>query len=231
GMHRYYIEDLSIRDYLLEGSSPYRINICGSEISDASWGNFVCKVVRLLLKNFPERRDHLIAFNVQWGNADIFSSSERTNFKWVDDNIYMNCNQTALHLCWLLQDLLDYFDINRSNLKMLIHKPVNSEPKKIKAHIESVFIIGFKSYLCRTHPNTSEASAEKVIQNIQRILNPMLVKNSRFDSNFFLFDDFQRLSKYISKVQEYMSNRLNYADRDKKILNKCLKYLKDFYTL
>lgn len=38
GQKRYYIEDLSKRDYSLENTTPYQIDILGNVVEEHSWG-------------------------------------------------------------------------------------------------------------------------------------------------------------------------------------------------
>ncbi len=41
GKRRYYIEDLTERDYTLENTTPYQLEILGHAIEEHSWGNLL----------------------------------------------------------------------------------------------------------------------------------------------------------------------------------------------
>ncbi len=147
GKRRYYIEDLTERDYSLENTTPYQLDILGRAIEEHSWGNLLCRTTELLLDLFPEYREKLLEFKCPWTKAQMFSLEEKTNYKPINGGFYINCNHTALHSCWFLQDLLDYFKIDKSSVSFLIHRPSSAEPKKVKDYVEQRFKRNFADYI------------------------------------------------------------------------------------
>ena len=77
----------------------------------------------------------------------MFSFEARTNFKLLKSGVYINCNHTALHACWFLQDLLDFFGIDKSTVSFLIHRPSSAEPKKVKDYVEKRFKKNFAEFI------------------------------------------------------------------------------------
>ena len=148
GFRRNYVENLSERDYTLEGCTPYQIIINDVVLEDGSWGDILCKLATYLLDQFPEKMDSIEEFRAPWTKTAMFSSTKKTNFKPIGANLFLNCNHTALHSCWLVQDLLDYFGIKKNDVRMLIHRPSSAEKSELKQHIEKLFLIGFKKYIC-----------------------------------------------------------------------------------
>lgn len=228
GKRRYYIENLSERDYSLENTTPYQIEILGNVIEEGSWGILLCRVANLLLKLFPEHLKNITDFRCPWSKAAMFSTEARTNFKPIDNNLYLNCNHTALHSCWFIQDLLDYFNVDKSSVHFLIHRPCSAEPKSVKEYIEKRFKNGFVDFLCLKYGKTTEY-AQKVIRNIDKYLNPMLVKISKSYTNLFLFDDTAIMQNYVKKIREIISQKITYDDKTKKILNRYLDYIVGYY--
>lgn len=125
---------------------------------------------------------------------------------------------------------MDYFGIEKSEVKMLIHRPCIAEPQELKQHIEREFKRGFKKYIIVQYEKPDDY-AEKVIKNIEKYLNPMLDNISKSYPNFFLFDDVTIASGYIKKVKEIIEGNLKYDDKTKKVLYKYLKYLLNYYKL
>ena len=230
GFKRYYKENLTERDYRLESTTPYQIVIGTTVLEDGAWGDMICKVVSYLLDQYPERRADIESFRCPWTKTAMFSTTKKTNFKYLDADLYVNCNHTALHSCWFIQDIMDYIGIEKSEVKMLIHRPCIAEPQELKQHIEREFKRGFKKYIIVQYEKPDDY-AEKVIKNIEKYLNPMLDNISKSYPNFFLFDDVTIASGYIKKVKEIIEGNLKYDDKTKKVLYKYLKYLLNYYKL
>lgn len=228
GKRRYYIEDLTERDYSLENTTPYQLEIFDHAIEEHSWGHLLCKTAELLLDLFPEYNDKIISFRCPWSKAQMFSFEARTNFKLLKSGIYINCNHTALHACWFLQDLLDFFGIDKSTVSFLIHRPSSAEPKKVKDYVEKRFKRNFAEFIKSEYGKPDEY-AEKVIRMIEKYLNPMLAKISKSYTNLFLFDDNATLYNYIKKIREQINSSLQFNDKGKYALNKYLDLLVKYY--
>lgn len=168
GKRRYYIEDLTERDYALENTTPYQIEILGNVIEENSWGLLLCKVSNLLLGLYPEYIEAITSFRCQWTKSVIFSTEQKTNYKPIDYNLFLNCNHTALHSCWLLQDILDYFQIDKAGVRFLIHRPCSAEPEKVKGYIEKRFKNGFLDFICSKY-NKSKENAKKSLAILKNI--------------------------------------------------------------
>ncbi len=224
---RYYIEDLAERDYSLENTTPYQIEIFNNIIEESSWGGLLCKVTNLCIEKSPRPIDELLNFSVQWTKASIFSENAKTNYKLLDLGVYLNCNHTALHSCWLLQDLLDFYGIDKSSVRLLIHRPCSAEPTKVKEYISKRFKSGFSAFLLEKH-QLSEEISQKILLNIEKHLNPILAKVSKSYTNFFLFDDNTTLYNYSKRVREIIA-KSKYEERSKKVLNTYLDFILEYY--
>lgn len=229
GKRRYYVEDLTQRDYSLENTTPYQLELLGHPIEEHTWEILLCTVTQLLLEIFPDYKEKILTFRCNWSKAAMFSLDPKTNYKSICQGLYMNCNHTALHACWFLQDLLDFFNIDKASVSFLIHRPSSAEPARVKEYIEKRFKRNFASYICFKY-NKPEEYAEKVIRVIEKYLNPMLSKISKSYTNFFLFDDNVTLNNYVKKVREKINMSFKLEEKNKKVLNKYLDYLIRYYS-
>lgn len=228
GTRRYYIEDLTSRDYVLEGTTPYQMKIYDIFIEEKSWGALICKVLEILLEKNSKYLYKICDFRCPWSKAIMISKKPKTNFKKLTQNLYVNCNHTALHSCWFIQDLLDYFNVDKASVYFLIHRPSGAEPKEVKEYIEKRTKRRFSYYL-QERFKKDENRANKIINNIDKYLNRILRNQSRSHVNFFLFDDKNILYNYIQKVRNIIDIESKYDERTKKILNKYLDYILTFY--
>lgn len=230
GFRRNYMEDLSERDYTLEGCTPYQIIINDVVLEDGSWGDILCKLAIYLLDQFPEKMDSIEEFRAPWTKTAMFSSVKKTNFKSIGANLFLNCNHTALHSCWLVQDLLDYFGVKKSDVRLLIHRPSSAEKGELKQHIEKLFLIGFKKYIC-SETLKEQDYADKVVNNITKFINPVLCNMSKSYQNIFLFDDLAVASGYIGKLKNTIKQSFKYDEKAKKVLCKYLTLLQNYYKM
>ncbi len=225
---RYYIEDLSKRDYTLENTTPYQIDILGHVIDEHTWIRLIQKIVELLLSIFPDFKNKIVDFQCPWSKAKMITNEPRTNYRPIADGLYVNCNHTALHSCWMIQDLLDFFGVDKSTVSFLIHRPSGAEPKHVIEYIENRFKRNYALFIQRK-TNKGEEYSDKVIRLTEKYLNPKLRKVSKSYTNLFLFDDNTTLSNYVNKIREMIAVDMKLDEKAQRVLNKCLDYLVEFY--
>ena len=228
GKRRYYIEDLSIRDYKLENTTPYQLSIKEKIIVATSWGKMLCDMVNYLLEINPLEKETLLDFRSTWTKSAMFAALPKTNHKILSNGLYLNCNHTALHSCWLLQDLLALFSVNVSDVTLLIHRPCSAEPTNVKQYIEDRFKKGMVEYL-QAEQHLSEQDANAIVTVIARYLNPTLGTISRSYTNFFLFDDAATLYNYVKKVRDKIDQSPTFKLEAKKLFSLALDYLVKYF--
>lgn len=226
GLKRYYVEDLTDRDYILENTTPYMITLLDKTIEDHSWGSMLVKVVDLLLEYVQKSKEELISFKTNRCNKSIFSFEPKVNCKPLKCGLFLDCNNTAQLSCWLLQDILDFFEIDRAKVQFIIHRTPAAEPKEVKNHIRSDFEKGFKKYLIEFHQKSYDET--ETIINIIEKLNKVLANQSPSYNDFFLFDEYQYAYNYCKKVKDLLESRLPYNDRRKYI--EALEYIVKYYS-
>lgn len=228
GKRRYYVEDLSIRDYQLENTTPYQLSIKDKIMIATSWGQMLCDMVNYLLEIYPLEKETLLDFRSTWTKSAMFAALPKTNHKILSNGLYLNCNHTALHSCWLLQDLLALFSVNISDVTLLIHRPCSAEPSNVKKYIEDRFKKGMVEYL-QVDQGLSEQDANAIVTVIARYLNPTLGTISRSYTNFFLFDDAATLYNYVKKVRDKINQSPTFKLEAKKLFNLALDYLVKYF--
>ena len=228
GKKRYYIEDLTKRDYNLENTTPYQLSVYDRIIVATSWGKLLTDTVNYLCELNDYDNETLLHFRTEWTKAEIFVTVSKTNHRQLANGLYLNCNHTALHSCWLLQDLLKLFSVELSGVTLLIHRPCSAEPENIKQYIEKRFKKGMIEYLITEH-QASEQTANTIVTAIAKYLNPMLATISRSYNNFFLFDDEATLYNYVKKVRDKVNGAPNLKFEGKKLLNVSLDYLVKYF--
>lgn len=227
---RYYLQDLTVRDYILENSTPYILRFNDYEFRETTWIELLRNLAAYLITEYPDKILKIYDFQTKWSKAIIFSNKQRTNFRKINENLYINGNHTALHSCWLVQDLLEYFNINTSNITFYIHRPSSIEPKIVKEYLLNKAHKEFSLFLKYEH-NKDDEQAKKIIQNISNHLNKILQNISKSYDEVFLFGDYQTFYNYIKRISESMKKDQKYDEKSQNILNRYIKYLIDFYKL
>lgn len=230
GKKRYYVEDLSKRDYNLENTTPHLLKINDYEISENIWGEMIRSLTAYLSNAFPEVKQNILDFKTAWSKSNIFSTFPRTNFKQIDENLYVNCNHTALHSCWLIQDLLDLFKVDKTNIYFLIHRTPSSERKDCRKYFIDKFKSEFSIYL-QTNQGKSQEIAYKIISNIEKLMDPILAKLSKSYNSFMLFEDSITFYNYSVKFLEYIQQCNNISENNIAIMKRYISYLREFYKL
>lgn len=227
---RYYVEDLSDRDYFLENTTPYLLNVDEYEIKESAWGEMIRNLAAYLIEQNPSYKKDIYEYRTPWSKSPMFSMDERTNFKQIDKKIYINCNHTALHSCWFIQDLLDYFKVDLKRVKLLIHRPCAAEPEAVKEYVLEKVKREFSVYLS-TVESLDDEEINIVISNIENVINLELKEFSKSYDNFFLFDDLNTLYNYVDKCIKRINKSKDYDEDNKEILIYCLNCLLNFYRV
>lgn len=227
GHQRYYVEDLSKKDYLLENCTPFSLDLCGKNFLCGSWKQLLLDVVTHLLKNKPEMRDILLDYKMPWSGKKAFSNTKDKCLEPVGAGIYLLCNFTALHACWFLQEILKLFEIDPKSCNFIIRRSPGGEPAECRDYFREQTKASFKYYFVNLLKN-SEERADKVIRNIEK-LNKYLAKVSASYDDFLLFDNYQMFSNYKSKFLDYLATIPAIDEKNFNIADKYLNYLGEFY--
>lgn len=229
GKKRYYVESLNEKTFDLEHTTPFRLYYNHDVIEENSWGNFLCKIVNLLASQSPIDRDTLLSFRVSWSQTSIFSSNPKTNSKLLDNGLYINCNHTAQHSCWLVKDLLALWNVDISRALLLIHRPSAAEHPEIRNLIKNQVCFDFDNWLQTKH-NKSPESFAQTLAYFEKVHNPTLRKISNSYIDFFLFDEHTSAYNYAKSVEKHIRARVSKVSTQEVLIDSLellLKYYKE----
>ena len=183
------------------------------EIQENAWVEMIRNLTAYLISTSAKSKEDIVSFKTQWSKQNIFSLIPRTNYKQLDSDLYVNCNHTALHSCWLIQDLLDFFGIDKSKVYF-----VNKFKEEVSLFLKEQY-------------SKSDEDAKKIISNIEKFMDPILAKFSKSYNSFMLFEDSGAFSNYSKKFRETIDANPAYKDKVKRTMERYLFYLNDFYHM
>lgn len=73
GKKRYYVEDLTKRDYSLECATPHLLKIDDYEIQENTWVEMIRNLTAYLISTSAKSKEDIVSFKTQWSKTDIFS--------------------------------------------------------------------------------------------------------------------------------------------------------------
>lgn len=230
GKKRYYVEDLAKRDFTLENTTPHLLKIDDYDFVENAWVEMVRNLTAYLILKYPNKKSKISNFKTEWSKSNIFSTTPRTNFKQLDENLYVNCNHTALHSCWLIQDLLDFFEVDKSKIYFLIHRTPYAEPDDARKYFISKFKEEFALYLSMSQ-NKSKENIDKITSNIEKYMDPIQAKLSKSYDSLMLFEDNLSFTNYAIKFMKYIDFDSRMNDKAKMTMRRYIGYLKEFYKI
>ena len=220
---RYYKEDLTKRDFIVECAVPYCFKYEDIEIYESAWTRMLTSVLKVIDAKNPKRSDELLKIENDWGKQKVFYEKEQSNtieFK----GIYFNLNHSAVHSLWTLQLLLKVYGIPLGQCELYLRRPPYAEPEDVRIAVKEDVINAFKEHLEGKGLATSKIEA--VIKVIE-VLNVTLKKTSKSYTDFFLFDDNNVFCNYRKKVIDDLANRVD--SKKLNIFKTSINYLDDFY--
>lgn len=224
---RYYRESLVDKDFSLECTTPLSLSVKDKSFIDTSWKQLLIDVCTEFLEDLPWKKGALLRYRPSWTAKRPFSEEPGKNLYQVGEGIYLYCNQTAQHACWLLREVLQIFDVNLSQCDFIIHRCPSAEPLECRRFYEEKTKDTFRYYYVFLLKK-SEEKAEQVIRNIEK-LNRLLGFFSRSYDNFFLIDSNTVFSSYKSKFLDYLRYERRVDEKNIELADKYLTILGTFY--
>lgn len=205
GNKHYYIEDLTKRDYTLENCLPLYLNIEGEEFNETTWINLLPALAEYLIEEFGPTQKELCDFSLEWSKAKIFSEDKKINSVLLSNGLYLNCNHTAQHSCWVVQDLVKYFDISLLNCKLIIRRNPKAEKKEVKDYFKNKHKEEFKSYVLFELGKDEKYydSCIKALDSSEKLFNKLF---PTFESLYY-FDDYTYFCNYKVKFLDHLKNK------------------------
>jgi CRISPR/Cas system-associated protein Cas5 (RAMP superfamily) len=126
-----------------------------------------------------------------------------------------------------LQLLLDFFGVEKSTVKLLIHRPPAAETRAVREAVEHKFKVEFKDYLFEIYKNEEEVT--KTIDFLFEKINPLYAKGQNSYNSLFLFDDYTTAYNYIIEFSKPLLKTLTINDRV--FPERCFSLLLNFYKI
>ena len=209
--------------------NPLSLQDSRSRFEETSWGELLRVTAIYLFETFPEKGSQRSFISNRLVKAGNSCFREENEFQRGLSRALVNCNHTALHAYWLLEDLLDFFGMCKDAAELVIHRPPSAEPGPAKLYFKNKCIADFKDYLSISKDKSPE-SIEKIARSIDAYLNPMLAEISNSYTDFFLFDSSAYCYNYAIKVRSSIE-KSRWNERSKATLNRYLNYLVEFYRV
>lgn len=144
----------------------------------------------------------------------------------MECGLWLNTNYTSTHGVWLIQDLLNYFDISLSQCELIMRIPSMSEPTTIAEHYRIKATNAFIRYL--KDENLDDKSIKRVLNGIE-YFNKILVKMNCGYNNYYLMDSKTTLSLVKSKMFKYAEKYCIFNERQTELAHKFLDYFTKFF--
>ena len=225
---RFYKENLNHRDYILENTRPEYFRIFGDEFNETSWGKLLKEVADYLIEEYEPSIVDLLNMRVDWTKQKVFMDVPNMSaHQLLENGLYINTNHTALHSCWLLQDLLKFFNVDIKNVELIIHKLPNVEPADVKDFFHKVNKDNFRYFVLSVEKKTMDYY--RVVENGIIYINGFINKHFPSYENIYLFDDLLTYASVKSKILQKMRT-INYtSEKNIETFNKIMilynKYL------
>lgn len=223
---RYYIEDLSKRNFNVECATPYYFNYKDIRIYESSWKNMVYKIALQMNLQFPKSDMEYLELKNDWGKQKVFSEEKLKNYERFN-NLYINLNHTAVHALWTIQLLINFYGINPAECRLFLRRHGSAEPKEAQAYFQQKTIDELNLYMQEKclYP---EDRCKRVIKNLM-YLNKFMPDISKSHNNLFLFDDGANFANYKDKLLEYLKFKKRFEEDKLKIAESCLKVIYKYY--
>ena len=227
GNQHYYKEDLSKRDYLLENTTPYYFKIGFDEFLDTSWLRLIENVTNYLISEYDPSKEELIAFSLEWSNKFVFSENkETTNSVQLENGLFLNCNYTALHSCWFLQDILRFFKVDVKDTELIIKRQPCVEKKEVRQFYINFHKEQFKKYIIKDLGKDEELF-EKIVAGIDKI-DPIFKEHYPTWVSLYLFDNVQYFYNYKKDFFEVLDKKTSLPEKTIEAIKKRINIYYDF---
>lgn len=246
GLQRRYIVNTHDRQYDLDFVTPIELHVfvpyswendvepfavisnpAIAVLRSRSWVQLLKKLVLYLQSKNPKTHEELFAFKTDWSKAAIFSDYRaHDNMIEIEDRLFFSVNYTATHSSWIINDLLEFYDIHLAYL--VLHRPPVAEPEEVKNEVGRMRREEFKKFLV-SNCMKSEESANTIVNNLESI-NKVFARMDSSYNDLFLFDDPAMLSNYKSKFLKSLSKCTSWDETKIQTAHRYLDYLTDYYA-
>jgi len=224
---RYYYCSLDSRPWILDFTTPFLLIVEEESFFEKAWTKLIKDLAVYLQQKYPKTKQELLEFRTEWSKASIYSEIKSfTNMVELEPTLYLSVNYTALHSAWFVQDLLDFYSIDKNDCLLIVHKPPKAEPMEIQIALEESVIEDFKMYL--QHKGLDMEKSERIVKGLKAV-NRIMAKTNYSYNNFFLFDNINFFSTYKSKFMQEKEKYALLTEKQKNAIRRYLDYLAGYF--
>jgi len=228
GIERYYYSPIETRDWDLENVTPSYLVVEEKIIDERTWVHTIQELAQYLQEKYPKSIQELLNYRVDWSKASIYSETKSiNNMVSIQPNLYVSVNFTARHSGWFIQDLLTFYNIDKNDCFLIVHKPPRAEPAEVQKVVESQLIDEFKLFLVTK--GLCDDKIDNIVRGIKSI-NKLLDKMNCSYNNFFLFDNLNLLSTIKSRLFQEKYKFVVWNEKQDAFARECLSHLTNFFN-
>jgi len=210
--YKYSLTDNRRKD--MENTRPEEAFIDGVKYTDNSWGGLLVIAVNYIIKKNYLTKEQLLGFNVHWYNKTLFSEIQLTNFRELDNGLFINTNLGSLRSYWFLCDIIYYASIQLNDCYIIVKRFGIAEPKEVQEYV-------INNNLCLYHKHLAlKFNDDKTIERYERnikVLDKYVSENTSTTKSLFLIDNKVLLARTKSDLLKLLkktlvSNQYSFAE-------------------
>ena len=163
---RYYRISCTERRFDLECTNPHTLTIGDKVFKEHVWTELLENLTLYLFDQYPNKVSEAESYHTDWSKADIFSLKAKSNYRKLPCGLWLNCNHTALHSCWLVQDLLAWFQVDLNQVVFVIRRPSGAEEPEVQAFYRKKAIVLL---------NKSDLDVVVTVEEVEKHLNHKII--------------------------------------------------------
>ena len=102
--YKYPLTDNRHQDF--DNTRPEETVIESVVFKDNSWIHLLLSICNYLINKQIVTEEELLSFKVSWYDKTLFTKTKLTNFRELDNGLFVNCNLASVRTYWLICDLL-----------------------------------------------------------------------------------------------------------------------------
>lgn len=225
---RYFVIDLSKRDYTVDFTTPFFMETTGYSSFQEKWPYLLVDIADYLIKKHQDINiDKILHFIPIWLGFNAFNKEADKGYVYVCKNIYVYSNLSDTKCLMLIQDLLLLFKEDPLKWKLLIYRPPCLLPEELKKEMKSDRVTSFRYYL-GTLMHYDDKKVDTIVKNID-VINRYTPNISKIYSDIYLFNS--AYSFYINrkKLINYLFKNVIFDTKNRELVKTYLNFLEGFY--
>ncbi len=206
--HLYEI-DLAKRNYALAKCKPFLLEIKNMKFRQNSWIHLVEDTANYLIQESDKTAEELLLFRVNWTTRPIFILEKRlaAHKGPLINGLYIDVNHTAVHMIFIVQEMIEYFDVSKNDCRLIVYIPHGLEKQEVREYYYQKNKTKMIQFLKLMYQCTSE-KIESVFSMISS-LDSHLESMSDIYKSLLLFDSRKEYATAKARIKQYLDDIFN----------------------